>query len=76
MTNITDSTVVYVSSSNNADYVEATQHEDSVMFIRANVVAALLFKVATGPYQGQIMEQWITDVMNDAADALVKINSK
>ena len=76
MTNITDSPVAYVSSSKNADYVEATQHEDSVMYIRANVVSALLFKVATGPYQGQLMEHWITDVMNDAADALVKINSK
>ena len=76
MGNITDATVVYVSSSTNADYVEATPHEDAVMFIRATVVAALLFKVATGPYQGQIMEHWITDAMHDAADALVKINYK
>lgn len=73
MTNITDAAVVHVSSSDNADYIEATPHEDSVMYIRATVVAALLYKVAMGPYQGQIMEHWITDVMGDAADVMSKI---
>lgn len=74
MTNITDAAVVFISSSKNADYIEATPHEDSVMYIRATVVAALLYKVAMGPYQGQIMEHWITDVMGDAADVMSEIN--
>ena len=48
MTNITDAAVVYVSSSDNADYIEATPHEDSVAFIRADVVKAVLDLVAEG----------------------------
>ena len=74
MTNITDAAVVYVSSSDNADYVEATPHEDATEYIRANFVMPLVHKVAKGPYQGQVMEHWITDIMGDAADVMSKIN--
>lgn len=38
MTNITKAETVYVSTSDNADYVEATPHEGAVKFVRADLV--------------------------------------
>lgn len=73
MTSITDATVVYVSSSKNSDYVEATPHEDTTEYIRANMVMPFVHKVAAGPYQGQVMELWIRDVMYDAAEIASKL---
>lgn len=42
MSDITSANVVYVSSSKNGDYVEATPHEGAVLFARAAMSETML----------------------------------